>query len=102
MCQAPFAALTRFCVHKCNLLEARMIVTTYNQHVRLLSSELFGWFAPPKFTRAWEPTLLWNHFTHWAGVAISDGCCMWMTHLLRARNLLLLRYEEGEDWGHTT
>jgi hypothetical protein len=33
----------------------------YNQHVRLLSSEPFGWFAPPKFTRAWEPTLLWNH-----------------------------------------
>src|SRR5207249_7725308 len=22
-----------------------------------------GWLAPPKFTRAWEPTLLWNHFT---------------------------------------
>ena len=39
-----------------------MIVTTYNQHVRLLSSEPFGWFAPPKFTRAWEPTLLWNHY----------------------------------------
>src|SRR5437764_14708565 len=33
------------------------------QHVRLLSSEPFGWFAPPKFTRAWEPTLLWNHYT---------------------------------------
>ena len=43
--------------HKRNLLEARMIVTTYNQHVRLLSSEPFGWFAPPKSTRAWEPTL---------------------------------------------
>jgi hypothetical protein len=25
-----------------------MIVTTYNQHVRLLSSEPFGWFALPK------------------------------------------------------
>src|SRR5215471_10271529 len=34
-----------------------MIVTTYNQHVRLLSSEPFGWFAPPKSTRSWEPTL---------------------------------------------
>src|SRR5437899_12796963 len=21
-----------------------------------------GWLAPPKFTRAWEPTLLWNHY----------------------------------------
>jgi hypothetical protein len=40
-----------------------MIVTTYNQHARLLSSKPFGCFAPPKFTRAWEPTLLWNHFT---------------------------------------
>src|SRR5579864_2319479 len=39
-----------------------MIVTPYNQHVRLLSSEPFGWFAPPKSTRAWEPTLLWNHY----------------------------------------
>src|SRR5580700_4919773 len=62
--QPPLPELTCFCVHKCNLLEARMIVTTYNQHVRLLSSEPFGWFAPPKFTRAWEPTLLWNHYTH--------------------------------------
>src|ERR1051326_6930490 len=34
-----------------------MIITAYNQHVRLLSSEPFGWFAPPKFTRVWEPTL---------------------------------------------
>src|SRR5258708_20952881 len=62
--QSPFVGLAGFCVHKCNLLKARMIVTTYNQHVRLLSSEPFGWFAPPKFTRAWEPTLLWNHYTH--------------------------------------
>src|ERR1700746_3166808 len=23
-----------------------------------------GWLAPPKSTRAWEPTLLWNHYTH--------------------------------------
>jgi hypothetical protein len=41
-----------------------VIITTYNQPVRLLSSEPFGWFASPKFTRAWEPTLLWNHCTH--------------------------------------
>src|SRR5207237_10479067 len=44
--------------------EARMIVTTYNQHVRLLSSEPFGCLAPPKSTRAWEPTLLCNHYAH--------------------------------------
>src|ERR1700740_2297257 len=61
MRQAAFAQFTRACIDERNLLEARMIITTYNQHVRLLSSEPFGWFAPPKFTRAWEPTLLWNH-----------------------------------------
>jgi hypothetical protein len=48
-----------------------MIVTTYNQHVRLLSSEPFGWFAPPKFTRAWEPTLLWNHYTNYGRAILS-------------------------------
>src|SRR2546423_5841565 len=68
--EPPFAQLPCFCIHKCNLLKARMIVTTYNQHVRLLSSEPFGWFAPPKFTRAWEPSLLWNHYTHLAGAQL--------------------------------
>jgi hypothetical protein len=24
---------------------------------------LFGWFPSPKFTRDWEPPLLWNHYT---------------------------------------
>jgi hypothetical protein len=50
--QPPFAALSGFCIHRSNLLKARMIVTTYNQHVRILSSEPLGWFAPPKSTRA--------------------------------------------------
>jgi hypothetical protein len=58
--QPPFAALPGFCVYKCNLLKARMIVTTYNQHIGLLSPEPFGWVAPPKFARPWEPTLLSN------------------------------------------
>jgi hypothetical protein len=54
-CNCP---CSRVGIQQCNLLEARMIVTTYNQHVRLsLSSEPFGWFAPPRSTRAWEPTL---------------------------------------------
>ena len=57
MTEPPFTQFTRVSVHESNLLEARMIVTTYNEHVRLLSSEPFGWFAPPKSTRAWEPTL---------------------------------------------
>src|SRR4029077_4127618 len=40
--QTPFPQLTGLAVNKRNLLETRMIVTAYNQHVRLLSSEPFG------------------------------------------------------------
>src|SRR5689334_6726970 len=71
MRQAVFAQFSGIGIDASNLLEARMVITPYNQHVRLLSSEPFGWFAPPKFTRTWEPTLfmesfhcLWNHYTH--------------------------------------
>jgi hypothetical protein len=35
--QSPFLQLPRFGIHERNLLEARMVVTTYNPHVRLLS-----------------------------------------------------------------
>ena len=47
-------------IHKRNLLEGWVVIASYNHHVRLLSPEPFGWFAPPKSTRASEPTLLWN------------------------------------------
>src|SRR5579862_1126274 len=57
MRQPMFAQFPGIGIDARNLLEARMIITPYNQHVRLLSSEPFGWFAPPKSTRAWEPTL---------------------------------------------
>src|SRR5579864_5966525 len=40
--QPPLPQLTALSVDKRNLLEPRMIVTAYNQHVRLLSSEPFG------------------------------------------------------------
>src|SRR5215475_3494260 len=60
--QAPFAQLASVGLYASNLLKARMIITPYNQHVRLLSSEPFGWFAPPKSTRAWEPTLFMESF----------------------------------------
>src|ERR1035441_5695645 len=43
----------------------------YNDHLRLLSPEPFGWLAPPKSTRAWEPTLLWNHCTNYLAIASS-------------------------------
>jgi hypothetical protein len=42
-----FPSVPTFPVDERNLLEARMIVPPYNQHVRPLSSEPFGWFAPP-------------------------------------------------------
>ena len=43
--QATLAALARIRVHERNLLEARVVVTTYNQHVRLLSPEPSGGLA---------------------------------------------------------
>jgi hypothetical protein len=39
--------LSGFCIDKSNLLKARVIVTTYNQHVRLLSPSLLVGLAPP-------------------------------------------------------
>ena len=33
-------------------------------YLMLLRHPNLGWFAPPESTQAWEPTLLWNHFTH--------------------------------------
>src|SRR5689334_3795824 len=65
-----FAQFPRVGIHASNLLKARMIITTYNEHVRLLSSEPFGWFAPPKSTRAWEPTLFMeslHSYSLWGG-----------------------------------
>ena len=37
MLQPPFLQLPPPCIHKRNLLEARVVITTYNHHVRLLS-----------------------------------------------------------------
>ena len=63
--EACFAEFARVGVYVRNLLEARVIITTYDDHVRLLSPEPFlVGFSTTNFTRVWEPTLLWNHFTH--------------------------------------
>jgi hypothetical protein len=35
--QPTFPAFPSFCIHKRNLLKARMVIATYNPHVRLLS-----------------------------------------------------------------
>src|ERR1700674_2018458 len=58
--ESQLVQLSAFAIHPCNLLEGRVVICSYNDHLRLLSPELFGWFAPPKLTRVWEPTLLWN------------------------------------------
>src|SRR5713226_9578321 len=63
--QSPLSKFSSVGIHKRNLLEARVVVTSYNDHLRLLSPEPVGWFSTTNFTRASEPTLSWNHYTHW-------------------------------------
>ena len=62
MRQSPLSQFPSFGIHKSNLLEARMIITTYNNHVGSFLPGL-GCLAPPKSIPAPEPTLLWNHYT---------------------------------------
>src|SRR5215510_2455768 len=49
--QPPFFILSGLGIHKRNLLEARVVITSYNQHVRLLSPSLPGCFGTTKSTR---------------------------------------------------
>jgi hypothetical protein len=42
------------------LLKARVVIHSYNDHVRLLSPSL-GLVSATKSTRVEEPALLWNH-----------------------------------------
>jgi hypothetical protein len=48
--QLPFPALSSFLIHKSNLLKARVIIYSYNDHVRLLPPEPLV-VMQPKFTR---------------------------------------------------
>jgi Domain of unknown function (DUF4136) len=41
--QSPFLELPSVCIHKRNLLKARVVICSYNDHVRLLSPEPVGW-----------------------------------------------------------
>src|SRR6202047_3550362 len=41
--QSPFLELPSVGIHKPNLLKARVVVCSYNDHVRLLSPEPVGW-----------------------------------------------------------
>src|SRR5215831_2826465 len=45
--QPSLLHLPGLCIDKSNLLKARVIITTYNQHVRLLSPSLLVGLAPP-------------------------------------------------------
>src|SRR5712691_100545 len=49
--ESTLLQFSRIGIHKSNLLEGRVVIASYNHHVRLLSPEPFGWFAPPKLTR---------------------------------------------------
>src|SRR5262245_64901622 len=73
MVQPPLHHLTGFRVYKSNLLKARMIITAYNDHVRLLSSEPLVGLRHQSLLEAWEPTLLCNHFSHNAQSLGSPG-----------------------------
>src|SRR5215470_5609633 len=61
MLQSSLLELTSVCVHPSNVLSSRVIIATYNDHLRLLSPG--PWLvSTTKFTRAWEPTLSWNQY----------------------------------------
>jgi hypothetical protein len=62
MLELPLFECSCLGVYERNLLEARVITAPIMITVRLLSPEPFGWFNTTKFTRGWEPTLLWNHY----------------------------------------
>jgi len=57
--QLPFTARTGLFVKKGNLLKTRVVIYTYQQHVRLLSPEP-AVVEQPQSTRVKEPTLLCN------------------------------------------
>jgi hypothetical protein len=46
--QSPFLELPSVCIHKRNLLKARVVICSYNDHVRLLSPSLLVGFATTK------------------------------------------------------
>src|SRR6267154_3107133 len=62
--QSPLSQFSGVGVHKSNLLEGRVVIASYNHHVRLLSPEPFGWFAPPKLTRHGSRHCYGINFTH--------------------------------------
>ena len=72
MLQMPFLELPSIRIHKRNLLEARVIIQSYNDHCSapFLPSLLVG-SAPPSLLGSREPTLSWNQF-HSLTRSVSD------------------------------
>src|SRR6202051_4515126 len=59
--QSPLSAVAGGGVHKSNLLEGRVIIASYNQHIGSFLPSLFGWFAHHQsLLGSTEPTLSWN------------------------------------------
>ena len=48
MLQSFFLELSTVGIHKCNLLKARVVICSYNDHVRLLSPSPLVGFSTPK------------------------------------------------------
>src|SRR6266568_1030267 len=93
--QSSLSAFTSFCIHKRNLLKARMVIAPYNQHIGSFSPEPFGWFAPPSLLGARELTLSWNQLHSEPPVPgivsvmgiLRQSCCQ-LYRSLRTRNSL--------------
>src|ERR1035437_4947092 len=67
--QSPLLQFPSLGIHKSNLLEARVVIASYNDHCSAPFSRAFlVGLAPPKFTRAWEPTLSWNQLHSLTGL----------------------------------
>ena len=55
------SVISRLGIYKRYLLETRVIIASIMIIVRLLSTRAFMvGFGTTKFTRAWEPAMLWN------------------------------------------
>src|SRR5580700_3783941 len=58
--ESPFLEFPCVRIHKRNLLKARVVIASYNQHIGSFSPEPSGWLAPPSLLGTREPTLSWN------------------------------------------
>src|SRR6266436_1393368 len=63
--QLPFPALPSFLIHKSNLLKARVIIYSYNDHVRLLPPEPLV-VMQPQSTRVEGADIVMKSCRFWA------------------------------------